>query len=80
MSQWWRGHENGGWNRVTQELIDTGTYMTGQPAVDIDADYGNSDGIISEKKSMRLSLICSSLAMEVLAIVEASLLVNLKIL
>mgnify|MGYP001163890785 FL=1 len=50
MSQWWRGHENGGWNRVTQELIDTGTYITGQPAVDIDTDYGNGDGIISEKE------------------------------
>ena len=50
MSQWWRGHENGGWNRVTQELIDTGTYITGQPAVDIDTDYGNGDGLISEKE------------------------------
>ena len=50
MSQWWRGHENGGWNRVTQELIDTGNYITGRPAVDIDADYGNDDGIISEKE------------------------------
>ena len=50
MSQWWRGHENGGWNRVTQELIDTGIYITGQPAVDIDTDYGNGDGVISEKE------------------------------
>ncbi|MCH2569165.1 MAG: TonB-dependent receptor plug domain-containing protein [Pseudomonadales bacterium] len=31
MYQKWDGHENGGWNRVTQELIDTGTYVTGQP-------------------------------------------------
>ena len=33
MYQEWRGHENGGWNRVTQDLIDTQTYITGQPAI-----------------------------------------------
>jgi len=48
MSQWWRGHENGGWNRVTQELIDYGQYITGQPSVDIDLLYGNNDGLMNE--------------------------------
>ena len=48
MSQWWRGHENGGWNRVTQDLIDHGEYISGQPFVDIDRLYGNRDGLMSE--------------------------------
>lgn len=28
----WEGNENPGWNRVTQSLIDNGTYQTGEPA------------------------------------------------
>tara|TARA_X000000368_G_scaffold202449_1_gene159807 strand:- start:2174 stop:4750 length:2577 start_codon:yes stop_codon:yes gene_type:complete len=48
VSQWWRGHENGGWNRVTQELIDYGQYITGQPFTDIDLVYGNNDGLMGE--------------------------------
>lgn len=38
----WEGKNNIGWNRVTQELIDQGTYLTGQP-IDIngyDGDVG----------------------------------------
>ena len=48
MSQWWRGHENGGWNRVTQELIDYGQYITGQPYTHIDLVYGNNNGLMGE--------------------------------
>ncbi len=46
MFQDWKGHENGGWNRVTQDLVDNGTYITGQPATNIDSEYGNGDGLI----------------------------------
>ncbi len=48
MYQEWRGHENGGWNRVTQDLIDTQTYITGQPAIHIDNMFGNGDGLMQE--------------------------------
>ncbi|TGD74585.1 TonB-dependent receptor [Mangrovimicrobium sediminis] len=48
MYQDWRGHENGGWNRVTQDLIDNGTYITGIPATNIDSEFGNGDGLINE--------------------------------
>jgi len=43
MYQDWQGTENAGWNRVTQELVDNGTYITGR-ARDIDLD---NDGLIS---------------------------------
>jgi iron complex outermembrane recepter protein len=46
MYQDWRGYENGGWNRVTQELVDDGIYVTGQPATNIDSQFGNGDGLI----------------------------------
>ncbi|MFV8816279.1 TonB-dependent siderophore receptor [Haliea sp. E17] len=46
MYQDWRGFENGGWNRVTQDLIDHGTYITGQPGVNIDSEFGNGNGLI----------------------------------
>ncbi|MDE8650288.1 TonB-dependent siderophore receptor [Novosphingobium album (ex Liu et al. 2023)] len=39
----YKGTQNGGWNRVTQELIDNGTYITGQ-AKPLDTD---GDGKIS---------------------------------
>lgn len=39
----WEGTENAGWNRVTQELIDDGTYQRGL-ASDIDLD---GDGFVS---------------------------------
>ena len=48
MYQEWRGHENGGWNRVTQDLIDHQLYITGQPAVNIDSTFGNGNGVIEE--------------------------------
>ncbi|MGA0838495.1 MAG: TonB-dependent siderophore receptor [Pseudomonadales bacterium] len=50
MYQEWRGYENGGWNRVTQDLIDHGRYISGDPAVNIDAAYGNADGLIQERE------------------------------
>src|SRR5437899_7132049 len=28
-------HQNIGWNRVTQQLIDNGTYLSGTPAVNL---------------------------------------------
>ena len=40
------GTENAGWNRLTQELIDTGTYITGSPTP-LDAD---GDGRISHQE------------------------------
>ena len=45
--QEWRGTENGGWNRITQELIDTGTYLAGSPLVNLDV---NGDGGISQEE------------------------------
>ena len=34
-----KGNENAGWNRLTQELIDHGSYVTGQPTpLDVDGD------------------------------------------
>ncbi len=48
MFQNWEGHENGGWNRVTQDLIDHGTYITGRPSANIDGDFGDGDGLIEE--------------------------------
>ncbi len=41
---YWSGTENAGWNRVTQELIDSGTYGAGRPLLNL--DY-NGDGAIS---------------------------------
>ena len=40
------GAENPGWNRITQELIDDGTYVTGDP-LPLDAD---GDGYISHQE------------------------------
>ena len=50
MYQEWRGHENGGWNRVTQDLIDTQTYIAGQPLINIDEMFGDADGIMQESE------------------------------
>ena len=50
MYQEWRGHENGGWNRVTQDLIDHEIYITGQPAINIDSTFGNGDGLMQESE------------------------------
>ena len=40
------GNQVGGWNRLTQQLIDHGTYITGQP-LPLDAD---GDGLISHQE------------------------------
>ncbi|QGP79220.1 TonB-dependent siderophore receptor [Sphingobium sp. CAP-1] len=40
----YKGQQNGGWNRLTQDLVDNGTYITGQ-AQPIDT---NGDGQISQ--------------------------------
>ena len=40
------GNENAGWNRLTQELVDHGTYITGQP-LPLDTD---GDGLISHQE------------------------------
>ncbi|WP_031295863.1 TonB-dependent siderophore receptor [Sphingobium ummariense] len=42
----YKGQQNGGWNRLTQELVDNGTYITGQ-AQPIDTD---GDGQISQQE------------------------------
>ena len=41
---YWQGTENAGWNRVTQQLIDSGTYQAGRPLLNLDT---NGDGGIS---------------------------------
>ena len=48
MYQDWDGHENGGWNRVTQELIDNGTYVTGQPT--FTPEDINGDGMMNHNE------------------------------
>ena len=50
MYQEWRGHENGGWNRVTQDLIDRREYITGRMGVNIDQMYGDGNGLIEESE------------------------------
>jgi iron complex outermembrane receptor protein len=44
MYQYWGGRELAGWNRLTQELIDTGMYNAGEVALNMDRD---GDGLIS---------------------------------
>jgi iron complex outermembrane receptor protein len=44
MYQFWGGTELAGWNRVTQELVDHGTYNAGQMKLNMDVD---GDGLIS---------------------------------
>ena len=46
MYQDFKGNENGGWNRLTQDLIDRGIYVTGSPPP-LDAD---GDGRISHQE------------------------------
>ncbi|MBA4285758.1 MAG: TonB-dependent receptor [Xanthomonadaceae bacterium] len=43
----YRGNQVAGWNRLTQDLIDNGTYITGSPA-SLDA---NGDGLLSASES-----------------------------
>ncbi|MCY3542191.1 MAG: TonB-dependent receptor [Gammaproteobacteria bacterium] len=42
----YKGQQNAGWNRLTQELIDQGVYVTGQP-LPLDT---NGDGFISHQE------------------------------
>lgn len=44
MYQYWGGTELAGWNRLTQELVDTGMYQAGEVSVNMDRD---ADGLIS---------------------------------
>lgn len=44
MYQYWGGTELAGWNRITQELIDTGMYQAGEVSTNMDV---NGDGLIS---------------------------------
>ena len=47
MFQHFAGQQNGGWNRLTQQLVDNGTYITGQ-AKPLDT---NGDGQISREEA-----------------------------
>jgi iron complex outermembrane receptor protein len=46
MYQNYKGQQNGGWNRLTQDLVDNGTYLTGS-AKPLDTD---GDGQLSQKE------------------------------
>jgi iron complex outermembrane receptor protein len=48
MYQKFRGQQNGGWNRLTQDLVDNGTYITGNAANNLDI---NGDGQISRAEA-----------------------------
>ncbi|MEA3390114.1 TonB-dependent siderophore receptor [Sphingobium sp. CCH11-B1] len=44
----YKGQQNGGWNRLTQDLVDNGTYLTGQAKpVDTNGDGQMSQGEIN---------------------------------
>lgn len=45
--QKWRGAENAGWNRLSQDLIDSGTYFAGSPLVNLDS---NGDGAVGQSE------------------------------
>lgn len=48
MYQNFKGQQNGGWNRLTQDLVDNGTYITGEAQpVDTDGDGQISQGEIN---------------------------------
>jgi iron complex outermembrane receptor protein len=47
MYQNFKGQQNSGWNRITQDLIDHGTYITGNPANNLDT---NGDGKLSREE------------------------------
>ena len=44
MYQRFRGQQNSGWNRLTQDLVDNGTYITGNASTSLDT---NHDGALS---------------------------------
>lgn len=48
MYQRYEGQQNSGWNRITQDLIDNGTYITGNAAGNLDA---NGDGKLSRPET-----------------------------
>jgi len=48
MYQFYRGNQVAGWNRLTQDLINNGTYITGSPR-SLD---GNGDGLLSDTESV----------------------------
>jgi len=45
--QKFRGQQNSGWNRITQDLIDNGTYITGNASTSLDT---NHDGMLSREE------------------------------
>ena len=47
MYQRFRGAQNSGWNRITQDLIDNGTYITGNASTSLDT---NHDGKLSREE------------------------------
>ena len=47
MYQDFKGQQNSGWNRITQDLIDHGTYITGNPVNNLDT---NGDGKLSREE------------------------------
>ena len=47
MYQRFRGQQNSGWNRITQDLIDNGTYITGNASTTLDT---NRDGLLSREE------------------------------
>lgn len=47
MYQNFKGQQNSGWNRITQDLIDNGTYITGNAANNLDI---NRDGKLSREE------------------------------
>lgn len=48
----YKGQQNGGWNRLTQDLVNNGNYLTGQPTYSMDT---NGDGKISAREIEALS-------------------------
>jgi len=47
MYQRFRGQQNSGWNRLTQDLVDNGTYITGNASTSLDID---KDGKLSREE------------------------------
>jgi iron complex outermembrane receptor protein len=47
MYQRFRGQQNSGWNRLTQDLVDNGTYITGNAGTSLDIDQ---DGKLSREE------------------------------
>ena len=45
-----RGQQNGGWNRLTQDLVDNGTYITGDAQPVDGADGSIPDGQLSQQE------------------------------